>query len=257
MNTQLSGTTSNAYRSPKYDDLYREDREMNYSMSNSRKAKGFYGLMLKAVPKPATVSSVSAVPGDYGELKRYRLQAHLLILLPLSMFYLAKAILPALSQSPVTAASGAIDNGSNSEVASTIVGLLMFGLLGTITFFVIKNAFNGKLDKFLFQAALMEEVDFRYGSEDWTTWQRVKSCVAFGFAHIMNLIVAFATLGSLAIIGGVFMWIYLRHIKMGDSPQKAIQTAARFHADYNTAAIFILVSSFIFLLGLTGISALT
>ncbi len=66
----------------------------------------------------------------------------------------------------------------------------------------------------------------------------------FGVIHLMNLIVAFITLGGLAIVGGVFMKVYLDEYKRSGDSVKAMHTSAQFHADYNMVALGMFFASF-------------
>lgn len=93
---------------------------------------------------------------------------------------------------------------------------------------------------FFFDAAMDEEVMFRYGSELWTPWQRIRSCLQFSVAHLMNLVVAVVTLGILALAGAVFMVIYITETRRTGNRQAALVTAAHFHATYNVSIMVLL-----------------
>lgn len=63
--------------------------------------------------------------------------------------------------------------------------------------------------------------------------RRVRSCAQFGVAHLVNLFVA--------MVGGVFMWVYLREYRETGDARRATVVSARFHAAYNEGAIVLIV----------------
>jgi hypothetical protein len=86
------------------------------------------------------------------------------------------------------------------------------------------------------EAALSEEQTFRQGCESWTTRERTRACLLFGFAHIFNLIYPLATLVALSVGGGLFMWSYQREFRRSGSSERATMQATALHALYNGLA---------------------
>ncbi len=86
-------------------------------------------------------------------------------------------------------------------------------------------------------AALREEQMFREGAENWTAWERVKSCVIFALVHLWNLYVPIALLVPLAVGGVGLMRTYLRALRRGDSRAAATLEAAAEHYAYNRVVV--------------------
>jgi hypothetical protein len=86
-------------------------------------------------------------------------------------------------------------------------------------------------------AALREEQMFREGAENWTGWERVKSCVIFALVHLWNLYVPIALLPALAACGAAFMRTYLCALRRGSSRPAATLEAAAQHYAYNCVVV--------------------
>ncbi|HSX32723.1 MAG TPA: CPBP family intramembrane glutamic endopeptidase [Candidatus Saccharimonadales bacterium] len=91
---------------------------------------------------------------------------------------------------------------------------------------------------FFNKAAVSEEQAFREGSENWTPWQRVVSCFAFGALHMINLWYPLASILPLALGGGLFMFVYLRTYRRTKFRRSAVLAAAVMHRVYNRIALF-------------------
>jgi len=100
---------------------------------------------------------------------------------------------------------------------------------------------------FLERAALFEEQMFRENSHRWNFAQRVASCVVFGMIHMVNLIYPLATILPIALMGGMFMLLYLRtyrrYRRAGEEAARRMATlrAAAFHRVYNVVALVIAI----------------
>lgn len=178
-------------------------------------------------------------PPEYGEFKRprgYRIAAAGLLISLLIGMQVMWALVPSASGSAVTAAAG-------DEAA----GVLYFGintLIGVIVVIALARGGWGAIDRFMFRAALKEEIWFRLNSENWTRGQRVKSCVGFGFAHVLNILLMAASLGVLILAGAAFTAVYLRQVKKTGDQRQALYVAARFHADYNMTIVGLVLFAF-------------
>lgn len=106
---------------------------------------------------------------------------------------------------------------------------------------------------FFNRAALSEEQAFREGAEDWTLWQRIRSCLAFGAIHMVNLIYPLATILPLAVAGGFFMWMYLRAYRKTNFRRAALLEAAVYHRIYNRIALIVVSVYLIAWFGLSSI----
>ena len=175
--------------------------------------------------------------GEFPDARRYRVLPYLSILVPLSLLAVVITVLPLAVLSPVTATGRAIGGGTGQTIAGQIV---TFTLAAVCVIFLIAVG-PKRVKEFLFQAALDEELFFRLGAENWSPWQRVRACLQFGVAHFLNLFVAVATLGALALVGGIFMWVYFRELRDSGDPRRAVIVAAHFHATYNWGAIMFLL----------------
>lgn len=173
---------------------------------------------------------------EFPDLRRYRVLPYLTLLLLLGFLTLTALLVPLAVLSPVTAAGRAVGGDGGQLWASRIVVLVLTALV--LGLFVVKGVHGVK--RGLYRFALDEELWFRFGAEKWSTWQRVRSCAQFGVAHLMNLVLAVATLGGLAVVGRVFMWVYLREVRESGDPRRAAVAAAQFHAAYNWGALMVL-----------------
>jgi hypothetical protein len=107
---------------------------------------------------------------------------------------------------------------------------------------------------FFNRAAVFEEQAFREGSENWTLFQRVRSCLAFGAIHMVNLIYPLASILPLALGGALFMLIYLRTYRKTRFRRTAVLTAAVWHRVYNRMALIALAVSLAAVLGLKAVA---
>lgn len=85
------------------------------------------------------------------------------------------------------------------------------------------------LDRF----AAYEEHWFRSGAENWNPLQRLGSCIAFGLAHVINMIYPAAVLPALMAVGAVYLAVYLRAYRQSNDTYWATMVASKFHATYN------------------------
>lgn len=224
--------------------MKREIRQENLSWMLKRPNDWWSKIVMRGMPQQGVIGEIPLREDYNGKLWRNRFLSSATILIPISMALICAQFLPFLSKSPVTAVAGAVDTSTSSTIGTTVLFCVFAVIWAVVTFFVIKGLISRKLYNFFYDAALAEESWFRYGSENWSMWQRISSCMRFGVIHLMNLIVAFVTLGGLAIVGGVFMKVYLDEYKRSGDSVKAMHTSAQFHADYNMVALGMFFASF-------------
>lgn len=103
-------------------------------------------------------------------------------------------------------------------------------------------------DSFLNDMAVIEEQWFREGSENWSWWQRLRSCFGFGAVHLRNLFYPVAAVLSLSVCGALFMYTYLHVYKRTNDRQEAVLAAALVHRVYNRIALTAMFSVWGYLL---------
>lgn len=199
-----------------------------------RPTRGWIGLMCRGLGDLMDVPMPTR--DEYPDARRYRVLPYLSILVPISLIVALTLLLPWTAFSPVTATGRMIGGEDGQVIAGQIVMLVLAAVI--IGFFIVVGP--NRVKHFLFEAALSEELWFRLGAENWSPWRRIRACIQFGIAHFLNLIVAIATLGGLALVGGIYMWIYLREIRESGDPRRAAIVSAHFHATYNWGAVMLL-----------------
>lgn len=200
----------------------------------ARPRKGWMGLMCRGLGDLPDVKRPTLE--EFPDARRYRLLPYLTLLIPFTCAYVALVVLPQALMSPITATGRAVGGEEGQAIAGTLVIYLILAVVVGFFLWVGPRRFR----RALFDAALQEELWFRFSSERWSTGRRVRSCAQFGVAHLANLFVAIITLGGLALVGGVFMWVYLREYRETGDARRATVASARFHAAYNEGAIVLI-----------------
>jgi hypothetical protein len=100
------------------------------------------------------------------------------------------------------------------------------------TRFGLDSFWNG-----LAKAAMFEEQMCREGCEEWSTWDRFKSCVIFGVMHLWNLFIPVGALIPLSTAGGYLMRRYLVSYGQTQSRESAAVESARYHYAFNRVAL--------------------
>ncbi len=106
------------------------------------------------------------------------------------------------------------------------------------------------------KAAVYEEQAFREGSENWDTWQRIRSHVAFGAIHQGNLFYPVATILPLALAGALFMKVYRNTMAKTKFRRSAVLEASLVHRVYNRMALVTVLVVMTTLLGYGVVSSL-
>lgn len=146
---------------------------------------------------------------------------------------------PWLGTSPFSLIFSAASINASSQVSSlsiffTVVAIVIV-FLALIKPHVVKKVID--------EVACSEEQWFRSGAENWTTMQRIRSCAAFGFCHVINIVYPLVTLIALTITGGIFMAVYLHEYRRSGDVGLATLASTKFHAAYNRYAFGLLIGS--------------
>lgn len=142
--------------------------------------------------------------------------------------------------SPYSLTYGAVYQLTGAPWLADLLSFVAFIWLIKKVGFTIKN--YPTEGKFFDKVSMVEEQWFRMGAESWTWQQRLYSCAAFGFVHVMNFIYPVASLLVVGfVLGGAAMVVYLReHARSGDA-RLATLASAKFHASYNRLAVIYMV----------------
>lgn len=200
-----------------------------------RPNRGWMGLMCRGLGELLDVPMPTQ--DEFADAPRYRVLPYLTLLIPISLIIFMVTVLPWTALSPITATGRAIGGDEGQLLAGQITSLTL-SLIVAVFFAVVGPK---KVKAFLFDAALTEELWFRLSAESWPPGRRIRACIQFGIAHLLNFVVAIATLGGLALVGGVFMWVYLREFQATGDPRRAAIVSAQFHATYNWGAVMLLL----------------
>ena len=221
--------------SPEEVDAFLHQARMSLYPMPARAGRGWIGLMTRGLP-PLPEEPAPQADRD-ARFRRFYLLPVLLLIAFLVLLVGVISLVPNLLLSPVTGVAAAAGGDGGVAAVSPIISLTITTLLVVALVWLRPRG----LFQVLFDAAMSEELLFRYGCESWTKGQRARSCVQFGFAHLLNLVVAVATLGGLALVGWVFMRVYLWELRRTGSREQAVQSAAYFHAVYNVAAVVLVL----------------
>lgn len=145
-----------------------------------------------------------------------------------------------MQYSPITASLALTEHYGFPTWLGVIVFVLVITLMRRLT-----DKFHHDNDSamsphtvgFFSKAAVLEEQTFREGSENWTMSERVRSCVAFGLIHQINLFYPLSTIVPLTIGGGILMMVYLRNYRKTNNRRAAVMRAAVWHRVYNRVAL--------------------
>lgn len=160
--------------------------------------------------------------------------AGLMVTLVLGSVVALTTLFPTTGISPANAVLG--QDLTTWLIVGLATGLLVAGVVAQA-----RGQFS--IVAFISDLALEEELWFRLGAEKWSGRQRFASCVAFGLAHLLNLIYAMATLGMLVVVGAVLMLVYLHELRRTGDQRQAVVASAKLHANYNLIALGVLVVS--------------
>lgn len=139
-------------------------------------------------------------------------------------------LLPVLALNPILF-TATILLPSELEEGAVATGKLLIIAIVVGIYLLMKR--KRKAGSFLDNAALEEEQWFRQGAEEWSWHKRVTSCLSFGAAHLTMLIYPFAVNIVQVVLGGVFLWVYLREYRLSGDGERATLVVTKLHATYN------------------------
>ena len=139
-------------------------------------------------------------------------------------------LLPVLALNPILFIATVL-LPSELEEGAVATGKLLIVAIVVGMYLLLKR--KRKAESFLDNAALEEEQWFRQGAETWSWSKRVTSCLSFGAAHLTMLIYPFAVNIVQVILGGVFLWVYLREYRLSEDSERATLVVTKLHATYN------------------------
>ncbi len=181
---------------------------------------------------------------SFGDLKpRFRWYHHLAALPMLALFFglvqLQFAVLPFTRYSVI---SGVI------RLVEALGNRWWILLVAVVVYRIVKpkpvrqaRSLSSHTYGFFNRASVEEEQGWREGSENWSFFQRLLSCVSFAAIHMTNLIYPLASILPLAVGGGFLTFIYLRTYRRTQSRRAAVLEASIWHRVYNRLALTAIV----------------
>lgn len=186
-------------------------------------------------PLPSGAQRIDPTPEALAKVPRVRLFAAGLALAAIAALLTLVFFIPWMRLSPASLifflAETAV--GAKWGMVVGILGIIVLGLLAG-SHIGSKNRYTGK---FIDQLAMLEEQWYRMGAENWTTRQRIHSCLLFSLVHVTNIIYPIASLLVVGLVGVVFMATYLHIYKKTGNTEYATLASAKLHATYNRFAI--------------------
>lgn len=206
----------------------------------NRPKRGISGLFSKVLA-PLPIGMKDTRINDEAEsvmktLPSYRFAALGLLIAVIGTVVTLSVLFPQLVISPLSLVldTASVDATSQSNAIIVIVSIVV------VIMAIAAIRSWRKTRRFIYRAAHDEEKWFRSGAENWTTRQRVVSCAAFGFCHVINLIYPLLTLVALSVAGAVFMMAYLAEYRRSGDVYRATLASTKLHAQYNIYAFGLL-----------------
>lgn len=219
------------------DEKYQEADDWFADREYIRPARGWLAKPISRLLGPAPSRLYVILDGVAArDVRTYTWQAFGLVIAAIITLLSFVHFVPALAVSPLTIYMGFMASHGVPWWIGAIIALsagvtaLRTGIIAEST----RNTIGGKpLEKLVAE----EELWFRSGSENWSVWQRISSCFGFGLMHVFNFIYPVTSIIVLMLVGGVFMFVYLRAFRRTGSTESATIEATRFHAAYDRFAI--------------------
>jgi hypothetical protein len=184
-------------------------------------------------PLPEGLNAYQPTEKNLRKVRSYRLFGGVLIVIAITLLISLSASVPWLAISPATLITSAL----GTFMDPTAAGILAFPICIALLIFLSRGISHPRYEgKEIDGAAMHEEQWFRSGAEAWTAKQRLFSCIAFGSVHVMNIFYPLASLIVVGLVGGVFLWVYLREYKRTGSTRRATFASTKLHATYNRFA---------------------
>lgn len=219
----------------------------------SSRSGWWHTLIMKLMPP----QPVRHIIFSYGEMKPRFRRWHYFMAIPLLLTFVGLIqlqihLLPWTRHTVISIFSMMIDEWGFFIAIGIYVAVSILGAMYVKRYGQKKNG-RTSLSKhtigFFNKAAVYEEQAFREGAENWTFWQRVRSCLIFGAAHLSNLFYPLATILPLALGGAMFMGVYLRTYKKTRFRRTAVLEASLIHRVYNKIALTAVLIALILVFG--------
>lgn len=208
----------------------------SYYRRPSGKITGLFTRVLGPLPSGLKDTDIDKDAEEVmASLPSYRFAAFGLLLGVITILITMSAMFPWLMISPLTLFMSA------TSVEQSIQPIVITVIVLVIVTLIVIAAFRAPAAtrRFVYTAAHEEEKWFRSGAENWTPWQRIISCLSFGFCHVINIIYPFLTLAVLSLAGMAFMVAYLREYQRSNDTYRATLAATKLHARYNIYAVWV------------------
>lgn len=216
-----------------------ENRKIIERYQFERPSGGWLGWVSK-LPGPLPSLAIAPVQSELAKVRSYRFGAFMTVVGAIAALLYLSSNYRSLAISPMSLLFDLSDRLTGGQWFGTAIAGLVLGLAMTRAFKAepTNGVYGGKI---LDNMAAREELWFRAGAESWTTWQRVRSCIGFGLVHVVNMFYPITSIAVLMLVGGVFMFVYLRAYKRTGSTKLATLESTSFHATYNRFAFLYLI----------------
>lgn len=222
----------------------------------------YEGLYTKALMKGMPPAPPRHIVFSFGELKpRYRwyhyASAVPMIAAFIGLVYVQNLAFPWMKHSVISGFLAGTDFVGLPGWAGIPLFIVLYVLYGRfVDEYRYGQSFSEHTYGFFNKAAVFEEQAFREGSEHWSFGQRIRSCLAFGAIHMVNLIYPLAAILPLALCGAAFMFVYLRAYRNTPFRRTAVLKAAVLHRVYNRIALGVMIIALLVWFGLMGVAML-
>lgn len=216
------------------------DHNQSYYRRPSGKITGLFSRPLGPLPYKLKDTKIDTATEEVmATLPSYRLAALSLLIGVVGSLVTLSLMLPWLMVSPLSLVMGAT-SGADSSTVSMVIIVIVAVLITALTVTVLYSRDTAR--RVIYGAAHDEEKWFRSGAENWTLWQRLVSCLLFGFCHVVNIIYPLLTLVILSLAGAAFMAVYLKEYRRSGDVNRATLAATKLHAQYNIYAVWFIGS---------------
>lgn len=199
---------------------------------------GFLSLSLGSLP--AKMRVLDASKDNLGRVKGYRVMSLLLLALATLVIGGIVMMYPGAFWSPLGWIYSAAKPAVGPWLAVVPVATAAFAGYKLLVRGVDNDTPKGNVTA---RHAAYREQWFRAGAENWTTSQRVYSCLVFGLLSPLNLVFPIITIPVLTALGACYMTTYLREYRRSGSTELATIASTSLHAYFNDIAYFVVILS--------------
>lgn len=192
----------------------------------------------KLGPLPKNAQTIQPTAENLARVGSYRLVALGMMVSAIVMLVALSLSFPWMMTSPMSLIIAG-SRGIFGQTMGQVIGIAVTIVIGGLPFIIPKRKYTE--GKFWDKAAMQEEQWFRMGAERWSFGQRAYACLVFGTVHIFNMFYPIASLLVVALMGMVFMMVYLHVFKKTGDYEIATLASTKLHATYNRFAIVYLV----------------